>query len=113
MDVTPGSDLSSSLMSPVEDAFSAPRSRTWIEDRPEISVIISTHNRAAELEATLPALFKQDLDSARYEVIVVDNNSSDATPDAISRLKQAHPALRAFHEPKPGVSNGRNCGIVH
>ncbi len=82
-----------------------------IDPQPEISVVISTHNRASELEATLPALFKQDLDPARYEVIVVDNNSSDDTPDTIRRLGRAHPQLRAFREDRPGVSNGRNCGI--
>jgi glycosyltransferase involved in cell wall biosynthesis len=84
-----------------------------MERPPDISVVISTHNRASELEATLPALFKQDLDPARYEVIVVDNNSSDDTPGAIRRLGLAHAQLRAFREGRPGVSNGRNCGIRH
>ena len=113
MDLTSGSHLSSTLSDPVEGSVAESTTTTGIERQPEISVVISTHNRAAELEATLPALFKQDLDPARYEVIVVDNNSSDDTPDAIRRLGRAHPQLRAFREVRPGVSHGRNCGILN
>jgi glycosyltransferase involved in cell wall biosynthesis len=113
MDLTRGSNSSSTLSKPIEGFVASDASRTRLERPPDISVVISTHNRASELEATLPALFKQDLDPARFEVIVVDNNSSDDTPDAIRRLGLAHPRLRAFRESRPGVSNGRNCGILN
>jgi glycosyltransferase involved in cell wall biosynthesis len=47
---------------------------------PAISVIIPTFNRAESLSATLESLAAQTLPRRRYEVVVVDDGSKDATP---------------------------------
>jgi glucosyl-dolichyl phosphate glucuronosyltransferase len=78
---------------------------------PSISVVLSTRNRAEQLPAALERLLSQST-SVRYEVVVVDNDSTDATGRVIERAAREHPHLvRAGFEPRRGVSHGRNKGI--
>ncbi len=74
---------------------------------PLISAIICTHNREQYLGAAIDSLLAQTLNN--YEVIVVDNASSDGTAAiAKSRLKDAR--VRYIYEPTLGLSVARNCG---
>ena len=56
----------------------------------------------------------QSADSALWECIVVDNNSTDNTAEVFAAFESDHPAfsLRMVSEPKQGLSNARNCGIT-
>lgn len=54
-----------------------------ISTRPIVSIVIATHNRRQAVERTLNRLDECGLDRAEYEIIVVDNDSSDGTSDAI------------------------------
>jgi glycosyltransferase involved in cell wall biosynthesis len=79
-----------------------------------ISVVVCTYNRAHSLERTLQSIAQQKLpDDFSWEVIVVDNNSSDSTSqviqDAQERLKISN--LRYEFEGKQGLSHARNHGI--
>lgn len=76
----------------------------------EISAIVCTRNRAAFLEKCLCGLLKQTLNPDRYEVIVVDNGSTDNTSDILSRFAD-NPLVRVFFEPVPGLSRARNRGL--
>lgn len=62
--------------------------------RPEISVAVATYNRASSLMETLRSLDEQTMDHDRYEVIVVDDASSDDTPQRVARFAEEHPSLR-------------------
>jgi glucosyl-dolichyl phosphate glucuronosyltransferase len=53
----------------------------------------------------------QDMDPARYEVVVVDNNSTDGTRQAIEAFTGKTPRVTYLFEPRQGVSYGRNTGI--
>lgn len=76
-----------------------------------ISVVMSTYNRAAMLPAALDALLVQAGD-VPYEIIVVDNNSSDHTAALVQRYVGHQPArVRYVFEPAQGLSHGRNAGI--
>jgi glycosyltransferase involved in cell wall biosynthesis len=48
-------------------------------DQPDVSVVVATRNRAARLAAMLASLHAQELPSERFEVIVVDDGSTDDT----------------------------------
>lgn len=81
-------------------------------DACDVSVVLSTYNRADRLPFAIEALLSQSGDVA-YEVIVVDNNSSDATADVMARLAaRASGRLRYVFEPRQGLSHGRNAGIA-
>jgi glycosyltransferase involved in cell wall biosynthesis len=81
----------------------------------DLSVAISTYNRSAFLSSCLEALSAQRLSpSVRWEVVVVDNNSTDNTPAVVERARSTAPmAIRYVFEPRQGVAFGRNAGVAH
>src|SRR4051812_33022650 len=72
---------------------------------PEISVVIPVRDGASSLPTLLDSLASQDLDDDRYEVIVVDNASRDATAEVAAAR-----GARVIHEPRPNRSGARNAG---
>jgi glucosyl-dolichyl phosphate glucuronosyltransferase len=85
------------------------------EGVPDISVVIPTYNRAAQLRPVLESLLSQDAGDVRYEVVVVDNNSADDTAAVVTEVvNRAAPGLvRYVFEPRRGVSYARNTGVEH
>lgn len=80
-----------------------------------ISLIICTYNNADLLQRTLEVLSVQVADAnASWEILVVDNNSTDATPDVIRECQVAHPDLviRSCQEPQQGVHHARVRGAI-
>lgn len=76
----------------------------------KVSLIVCTHNRAALLKSCLESLYNQDVSPEDYEVIVVDNNSTDETEKVVSELSAKHPSLRYHKETRVGASYARNAG---
>ena len=66
----------------------------------KFSVIMTVYNQAQELEEQLPAYLKQTYEPG-YEVIVVDESSTDETPDVLKLLKNEYPHLYSTFLPKP------------
>ena len=80
---------------------------------PAISVVVSTHNRQDDLGAALESLLHQ-VGDVPYEVLIVDNNSTDDTRAVVERAIESSPVpLKYLFEPRQGVSYGRNTGILH
>jgi glucosyl-dolichyl phosphate glucuronosyltransferase len=78
----------------------------------DVSVVISTHNRCALLARALDSLTHQRVPPGlEYEIIVVDNGSSDDTRRTVETFGQASANVRYVYEPQRGVSYGRNTGI--
>ena len=75
---------------------------------PQISVIMATYNQAATLAGTLSSLRAQTLSPDRWELIVVNDGSTDATKET---LGQNTPALRAIHQPNQGLVTSCNTGL--
>jgi glucosyl-dolichyl phosphate glucuronosyltransferase len=77
----------------------------------QCSVVIPTYNRAEELRATLGSLAKITAPGT-WEVIVVDNNSRDATREVVLEAAGTFPVqLRYLFEPEVGRSAALNSGI--
>jgi glycosyltransferase involved in cell wall biosynthesis len=81
---------------------------------PKISVIIPTFNRADLLGKTLDSLGQlRPRFEERWEVVVVDNNSSDGTPEVARNRQRTFPVpLRYLFERAQGRSNALNAGIT-
>ena len=79
----------------------------------DITVAICTWNRACLLDDTLMHL--NDVlvpDGMKWEVLIINNNCSDHTADVVARHERAGLLpIRIVHEPEPGHSNARNCGV--
>src|SRR3954466_14429632 len=78
---------------------------------PDLSIVLCTYNRAALLERALIAL-RDSSGAPRAELIVVDNNSSDATPGVVGSFAAGPLAGRYAGEPRQGLSYARNTGIL-
>src|SRR5579864_5619321 len=77
----------------------------------QFSVVIPTFNRADELRKTLASLAKINRPGT-WEVIVVDNNSSDTTRQIVTDAAADFPVeLRYLFEPQAGRSAALNAGI--
>jgi GT2 family glycosyltransferase len=75
--------------------------------QPEVSVIVPVRNGAGSIRQLLESLGAQTLARERFEVIVVDNASSDRTPEIA-----AEHGARVVHEGVPNRSRARNRGVT-
>lgn len=75
-----------------------------------ISVIIPTYNGLDTLRKSLPTWFEQTLPKDEYEIIVVDNRSTDETRQYVESQLPEHRNLIYLYEPKPGATNARHAG---
>lgn len=81
---------------PVEDDFF-----------PTVSIVIPVFNSMRTLQRCLDAIFQQDYPRERYEVIVVDNNSSDGSPE----LARRYPVRLEFEREIQGPHAATNAGV--
>jgi glycosyltransferase involved in cell wall biosynthesis len=79
---------------------------------PDLTVLIATYNRAAGLHTLLESVLAQETGAFRFEVIVVDNNSSDHTRDVVAELASTgRIPLRYLFEAEQGRSEALNTGL--
>ena len=80
----------------------------------KLSIIICTYNRANLLPYSLKSMADQDADRSDFEVIVVNNNSTDRTLPLCGEFEQENPGLNFRHimERRQGLSIARNTGIA-
>jgi glucosyl-dolichyl phosphate glucuronosyltransferase len=81
--------------------------------KPVISCVICTYNRDKFIIMCLESLSRQNAPKEQFEVIVVDNASTDGTANLVKSFLNEHSDLpfRYVFEPKKGLSNARNRGI--
>lgn len=77
---------------------------------PEISVVITTRDRATRLDKTLASLARMISPTVAWELLVVDNDSRDDTRTVIEKHRDAMP-IRYFHELEPGMNRARNRAL--
>ena len=80
------------------------------KDKVDIGVVIATRDRAPSLERTLDHLGRQVLPGISWEIIVIDNNSSDNTSLVLQRASNYLPLLH-FHEEIPGKNRALNKAL--
>lgn len=76
--------------------------------RVALSVIVPVWNGEAVIARCLDALGRQTVDRARYEIIVVDNGSTDRTAEIV----RGYPGVILLAEPRPGSYAARNKAIA-
>jgi glucosyl-dolichyl phosphate glucuronosyltransferase len=81
------------------------------ETAPCISVAICTYNRADRLKLALEALCHQTLAASQFEILVIDNASTDSTRTVCQAFETVLPQLRYVFEPVQGLSKARNTAL--
>ena len=81
--------------------------------KPAISIIVCTYNRDKYSYNVLKSIADNEFPHTEYEIVLVNNNSTDNTESECKRFQQDYPTIN-FHyfvETNQGLSYARNCGI--
>jgi glycosyltransferase involved in cell wall biosynthesis len=81
-----------------------------VASKPRLSVIIPVHNVVPTLAETMDSLFAQT--EPGWEALIVDDGSTDETPQLIAELKARDARIRSLTLGKQGVSKAMNAGIA-
>jgi GT2 family glycosyltransferase/glycosyltransferase involved in cell wall biosynthesis len=84
------------------------RSPYWLGLR--VSVVVPTHNRKEKLLACLDALARQSVLPQEFEVLVVDDGSTDGTEEVVATRRDPF-TLRYYRQEQGGPGTARNLGI--
>lgn len=85
-----------------------------MDELPFVSVVVPTYNRANLLRKLLDSLKAQTYPSNRFEVIVVDDGSTDETEQVVREFAQTVPfTVRYLRQSRKGPAAARNLGIQH
>jgi glycosyltransferase involved in cell wall biosynthesis len=77
-----------------------------------LSIIIPTYNRAYYLKNLILKIINDNLNTLDFEILVIDNNSSDNTKEVVLECKkQFSTEIKYFFEPKQGLHEGRHRGL--
>lgn len=81
---------------------------------PAISIVICTYNRADYIGEAMDSLYQQSLPKDQFEVIIVDNNSTDQTEAVCNAYITTHPDGHFYYlkELRQGASFARNTGAA-
>ncbi|MGQ9778661.1 MAG: glycosyltransferase family 2 protein [Bacillota bacterium] len=83
-----------------------------VDQAPLVSVVVPTHNRREHLSRCLRSLLAQTVDPAVYEIVIVDDGSTDGTEELVEAFKaHAAPRLVYLWTEHAGRARARNEGI--
>ena len=77
----------------------------------KISAIICTYNRSRYICKAIDSLLEQTLDCKEYEILVIDNGSTDETKSLVLKNYSTVTNLHYIFDPKQGLSYARNTGL--
>ena len=78
-----------------------------------LSMVIPVYNVGQYLEACVNACLDQDLNEQDYEIICVNDGSTDNSLEILERIEKDHGNLHVYSQDNAGVSAARNCGLAH
>jgi glycosyltransferase involved in cell wall biosynthesis len=73
---------------------------------PRVTVIVPTFNSGRHLGELIASLDRQSLSPEEFEVVLVDDGSSDGTETLVDRIAEARPNVRSTHIPPPAGRAG-------
>lgn len=77
----------------------------------KISIVIPAYNKADYLQACLESCLQQTFDD--YEVVVINDGSTDHTAEVCDSMAQTHRKLKVIHTVNGGVTAARRIGVEH
>lgn len=77
-----------------------------------LSIITPVYNGEEYLKECLDSLLRQDIHEDAYEIIIVDDGSTDKTAEIITECSKEHKNIRCFSQKHCGVSAARNLGLL-
>lgn len=82
------------------------------ETRPLLSIVVPVYNVEPYLEKCLASLLDQDMSHGEYEVIIVDDGSTDNSGRIVAKFCETYPLLiKSARQENKGLSEARNAGL--
>ena len=78
----------------------------------KLSIVVPVYNVEAYLKKCVDSLLAQDLPRDEFEIILVDDGSTDSSGAMCDAFAVAHGNIRVIHQPNKGLSGARNTGIA-
>lgn len=75
----------------------------------DISIVITAHNYASYISECVESSLNQNLTHLDYEIIIIDDGSTDQTPDVLKGLR--HPRLKKYRINNCGIEAASNYGF--
>lgn len=85
-----------------------PRPPTGFMTKPTVTVLIDTYNHERFIEEAIVSVLEQDFPGSEMEILVVDDGSTDRTPDIVRKFE---PRLRLMRKENGGQASAFNAGI--
>ena len=82
-------------------------------DHPEVSVVICTYNRPTLLLQAVNSFLWHSTGQIKFELIVVDNNSTEETRALVDGMARRDTRIRYLREQRQGNAYARNTGVLH
>src|SRR5262249_29317203 len=76
---------------------------------PTVSVLVDTYNHQSFIEQALVSVLEQDLGRENFEIVVIDDGSTDKTPNIVKKLV---PRVRHIYKTNGGQGSAFNAGIA-
>jgi glycosyltransferase involved in cell wall biosynthesis len=76
----------------------------------KISILIDTYNHEQFIEQAITSVLEQDMPMDEIEILVVDDGSTDGTPEIVHRFE---PRVRLLRKPNGGQASAFNFGFAH
>jgi glucosyl-dolichyl phosphate glucuronosyltransferase len=76
----------------------------------DISVIIPTRNRERNIDKCILSVLSNNVGDLKYEIIVIDNGSTDNTRTIVEHLQEEYSQLKYYYENNPGLHQARHRG---
>ncbi|WP_085506064.1 glycosyltransferase family 2 protein [Thalassobacillus devorans] len=83
------------------------------KDFPTVSVLIPAHNEEVVIENTLNAMLRLNYPKNKLEIVVINDNSSDATGDIADAYALKYPVIKAVHTKPPNAGKGKSGALNH
>ena len=78
----------------------------------KLSIVIPVYNAEMYISDCLESIFRQGLSNDDFEVIIINDGSTDNSMKAIADIAERHPNIRVTTQPNSGTSVARNHGIA-
>ena len=78
-----------------------------------VSVIVPVYNKERLIEKAVESLIRQTMPSTDYEILLIDDGSTDSSPKICDTFAELFDNVKVVHKANGGLSDARNCGIDH
>lgn len=77
----------------------------------KLSIIVPVYNGEKFIKRCYNSLMDQNLDSLDYEILFVDNNSTDSSVEIVNNISESNEKVKLISQSKQGEAQARNMGI--